>query len=121
MKEGQMPKLSPVLKLNNGVEMPMLGLGVYLSGADQTALAVESAIASGYRLIDTAAAYGNEQQVGEGIARSGLARSELFVTTKLWMADFGYDQALHGFDASMGKLGLEYLDLYLLHWPSPST
>lgn len=112
---------SPLIKLNNGVAMPALGLGVYLSPPDQTASAVRSAIGSGYRLIDTAAAYGNEPQVGDGIAGSGIKRDELFVTTKLWIADYGHDEALRAFDASMGKLKLDYLDLYLLHWPAPST
>jgi diketogulonate reductase-like aldo/keto reductase len=112
---------SPLITLNNGVQMPALGLGVYLSPPDQTATAVEAAIGSGYRLIDTAAAYGNEQQVGEGIRRSGIARAEVFVTTKLWISDYGYDQALRSFDTSLGRLGVEYLDLYLLHWPTPST
>ena len=111
---------SPLERLNNGVQMPALGLGTYLSPREQTADAVECAIATGYRLIDAAAGYGNEQQVGEGIARSGIARSDLFVTTKLWIADYGYEQALRGFDASLRRLGLEYLDLYLLHWPVPS-
>jgi diketogulonate reductase-like aldo/keto reductase len=111
----------PTFKLNNGVEMPALGLGVYLSAPEKTATAVQNAIESGYRLIDTAAAYGNEQQVGEGIARSGVKRDELFVTTKLWIADYGYDQALRAFDASLDRLGFDFLDLYLLHWPAPST
>jgi diketogulonate reductase-like aldo/keto reductase len=106
--------------LNNGVQLPVLGLGVYLSPPDHTADAVHTAIECGYRLIDTAAAYGNEQQVGEGIARSSVKREELFVTTKLWIADYGYDQALRGFDASVSKLKLNYVDLYLLHWPAPS-
>lgn len=101
--------------------MPVLGLGVYLSTPEQTTQAVASAIADGYRLIDTAAAYGNERQVGEGIARSGIARSDVFVTTKLWISDFGYDSALRAFEASRRRLGLEYVDLYLLHWPVPSS
>lgn len=101
--------------------MPLLGLGVYLSTPEQTTQAVASAIADGYRLIDTAAAYGNERQVGEGIARSGIARSDVFVTTKLWISDFGYDSALRAFAASRRRLGLEYVDLYLLHWPVPSS
>lgn len=109
------------MKLNNGVEMPALGLGVYLSPPEQTAGAVRSAIGSGYRLIDTAAAYGNEREVGEGIAGSRVNRDELFVTTKLWIADYGHDEALRAFDVSMGKLKLDYLDLYLLHWPAPSS
>jgi diketogulonate reductase-like aldo/keto reductase len=100
--------------------MPALGLGVFLSQPEQTAAAVEAAIHSGYRLIDTAAAYFNERQVGEGIRRSGIDRSEMFVTTKLWMSDYGYDATLRAFDVSLRKLGLDYLDLYLLHWPVPS-
>lgn len=109
------------IKLNNGVHLPALGLGVFQSPPEQTVDAVTTAIAGGYRLIDTAAAYYNEQQVGEGLRRSGVARAELFVTTKLWMSDYGYDTALHAFDRSLRKLGLEYLDLYLLHWPAPSS
>jgi diketogulonate reductase-like aldo/keto reductase len=108
------------ITLNNGVQMPALGLGVFLSQPEQTAAAVEAAIRSGYRLIDTAAAYFNERQVGEGIRRSGIDRSEMFVTTKLWMSDYGYDATLRAFDVSLGKLGLDYLDLYLLHWPVPT-
>jgi 2,5-diketo-D-gluconate reductase A len=108
------------LTLNNGVEMPALGLGVFQSSPEETVGAVETALGAGYRLIDTAAGYFNERQVGEGIRRSGVDRSEIFVTTKLWVSDYGYDAALHGFDTSMAKLGLDYLDLYLLHWPLPS-
>lgn len=115
-----MPRV-PLVTLNNGVDMPMLGLGVYMTPGDQTARAVESALSAGYRMVDTAAAYGNEREVGEGVRRSGLNRSEVFVTTKLWMADYGYNNALRGFDASLEKLGLDYVDLYLLHWPAPST
>jgi diketogulonate reductase-like aldo/keto reductase len=100
--------------------MPALGLGVFLSPKEQTAQAVEWAIGDGYRLVDTAAVYNNERQVGEGIRLSGIARSEMFVTTKLWVTDFGYESALRAFDASMRRLGLDYLDLYLLHWPVPS-
>jgi diketogulonate reductase-like aldo/keto reductase len=105
------------IKLNNGVAMPNMGLGVFQSSPDDTVQAVTAALVTGYRLIDTAAAYGNEAQVGEGIRRSGIARDAIFVQTKLWMTDYGYDEALHAFDRSMGKLGLETLDLYLLHWP----
>jgi diketogulonate reductase-like aldo/keto reductase len=112
---------SPLLTLNNGVEMPALGLGVYQSEPRDTGQAVETAIRNGYRLIDTAAAYFNEREVGEAIARSGVERGELFITTKLWMSDYGYDRALRAFDVSLRKLGLEYLDLYLLHWPVPSA
>jgi diketogulonate reductase-like aldo/keto reductase len=112
---------SPVFKLNNGIEMPVLGLGVFNSPPDTTMAAVRSAVTSGYRLIDTAAAYQNEQEVGEGIRASGIARDKLFVTTKLWMSDFGYDQTLHAFDRSLRRLGLDFLDLYLIHWPVPSV
>src|SRR5690606_17960940 len=108
---------SPLIPLNNGIEMPALGLGVFQSRPDETVGAVKDAIAVGYRLIDTAAVYRNEAQVGQGIAQSGIDRSELFVTTKAWISDYGFDQTLHAFDRSMGKLGLEQLDLYLLHWP----
>jgi diketogulonate reductase-like aldo/keto reductase len=111
---------SSLIILNNGVKMPAFGLGVYQSTPEQTAGAVETAIANGYRLVDTAAAYDNEAQVGEGITRSGIDRSEMFVTTKLWISDYGYDRALRAFDVSLRKLGLEYVDLYLLHWPVPS-
>jgi diketogulonate reductase-like aldo/keto reductase len=111
---------SPYLDLNNGVKMPQLGLGVFLSPKEQTADAVVAAIEQGYRLIDTAAVYGNERQVGEGLRRSGIDRAEVFVTTKLWVSDYGYEAALRAFDASLGRLGLDYLDLYLLHWPVPS-
>jgi len=108
-----------MMALNNGVKMPALGLGVCQSSFEQTAHVVETAIASGYRLIDTAAAYFNEQQVGEGIRRSGIDRAEIFVTTKLWISDYGYESALRAFDVSQSKLGLDYVDLYLLHWPVP--
>src|SRR6266700_574120 len=111
---------SPLLTLNNGVEMPALGLGVLRSSGEQTTGAVEAGILSGYRLIDTAVAYLNEQQVGEGIARSGVDRSEMFVTTKLWISDYGYEPALRGFDGCLRRLGLDYVDLFLLHHPVPS-
>lgn len=110
---------APLLTLNNGVVMPSLGLGVFQSGPQETIDAVRTALADGYRLIDTAAAYGNEAEVGEGIRTSGVARSEVFVTTKLKPDDYGYDAALKAFDASMEALGLDVLDLYLLHWPTP--
>jgi diketogulonate reductase-like aldo/keto reductase len=109
-----------LVSLNNGVQMPVLGLGTLRCSAEQVANVVEAAIESGYRLIDTAAAYGNEQQVGEGIARSGIRRSEMFVTTKLWITDYGFEATLRSFDESMATLRLDYVDLYLLHWPVPS-
>jgi diketogulonate reductase-like aldo/keto reductase len=107
--------------LNNGVKLPALGLGVFQSAPDVTASAVVTAVQHGYRLIDTAAAYFNEREVGEGIKRSGIDRGELFITTKLWMSDYGYERALRAFDISMRKLDLDYLDLYLLHWPVPTA
>jgi diketogulonate reductase-like aldo/keto reductase len=109
------------LDLNNGVRMPALGLGVFLTPPDETAAVVTTAVEHGYRLIDTAAAYSNERQVGEGIRRSGVDRADLFVTTKLWLGHYGYESTLRAFDASLRRLGLEYVDLYLLHWPVPSN
>ncbi|WP_304952631.1 aldo/keto reductase [Xylophilus sp. ASV27] len=100
--------------------MPALGLGVYQSSPEQTVNAVATALACGYRLIDTAAAYGNEAQVGEAVRRSGIDRAEIFVTSKAWISDYGYDATLHAFDRSLRKLGLDSLDLYLLHWPMPT-
>src|SRR5436309_5954065 len=108
------------LTLNNGVEMPALGLGVFQSPPAETAGAVEAAITNGYRLIDTAAAYMNEREVGEGIRRSGIDRDEMFVTTKLWISDYGYKPALRGFDGCLRRLGFDYVDLFLLHHPVPS-
>lgn len=107
------------LKLNNGVTMPALGLGVFQSPPEETTAAVQTALEVGYRHIDTAAAYGNEREVGEGIRRSGLDRSEVFLETKVWVSDYGYDEALHAWDKSAGKLGLEQLDLFILHQPAP--
>ncbi|MFF3001907.1 aldo/keto reductase [Kitasatospora sp. NPDC057940] len=110
----------PTVKLNNGVEMPQLGFGVFQVPDDETTAAVTSALEAGYRSIDTAAIYGNETGVGRALAASGLPREDLFVTTKLWNADQGYDATLRAFDASLAKLGLAYLDLYLIHWPTPA-
>src|SRR3954468_14269225 len=109
----------PSIKLNNGVEMPQLGYGVFQVPRQETYDAVTEALRAGYRSIDTAAAYGNEEGVGRAIADSGIARDDLFVTTKLWNADHGYDEALRAFDRSSELLGLEQLDLYLIHWPAP--
>jgi len=108
------------LILNNGVEMPALGFGVFQTPPDVTANAVHTALATGYRLIDTAAAYGNEREVGEAIRRSGLARDEVFIETKVWISDYGYDQTLHAFDKSAGKLGTDRIDLLILHQALPS-
>lgn len=112
---------SPVYTLNNGIEMPAIGLGVFRSEPEKTVAAVRSAVANGYRLVDTAAAYMNEEQVGEGIRESGVPREEIFVTTKVWMTDYGYERTLHAFDRSLRKLGFDYLDLYMIHWPCPSA
>ena len=111
---------SPLLTLNNGVQMPAIGLGVFQSSPEDTVTAIESAIAAGYRLIDTAASYFNERQVGEGVRRSGISRDHIFIETKVWISDYGYEATLHAFDKSAGKLGVERLDLLLLHQPLPS-
>jgi diketogulonate reductase-like aldo/keto reductase len=115
-----MEKRSPLLTLSNGVQIPALGLGVFQNPPEQTVAAVESALARGYRLVDTAASYFNERQVGEGIRRSGLDRNDVFLETKVWISDYGYDSTLHAFDKSAGKLGVDRLDLLLLHQPLPS-
>lgn len=104
--------------LNNGVKMPWLGLGVWKAkDGEEVKGAVRSAIESGYRSIDTAAVYGNEVGVGEGIRQAGIDRDQLFITTKVWNADQGYDSTLKAFDESVKRLGIETLDLYLIHWP----
>src|SRR4051794_21767496 len=110
---------TPALKLNNDVTMPALGLGVFQSPPEEPVAAVAAALDAGYRHIDTAAAYGNEREVGEGIRRSGLDRSELFLETKVWITDYGYDETLHGFDKSAGKLGIDRIDLLILHQALP--
>lgn len=107
--------------LNNGIVMPSIGLGVFQTPPDATISAVSEALRLGYRLIDTAAAYGNEREVGEAIRRSGRARDELFVETKVWISDYGYEQTLHAFEKSAAKLGLDHIDLLLLHQPLPSA
>jgi 2,5-diketo-D-gluconate reductase A len=107
----------PRLELNNGVQMPVLGFGVYQVPAERTEQVVSDALAAGYRSIDTAAAYGNEEAVGRAIAASGIPRDELFVTTKLWIQDVGEGKARRAFEASLGRLGLDYVDLYLIHQP----
>ncbi|RKT54053.1 aldo/keto reductase [Saccharothrix australiensis] len=110
--------MTTTITLNNGVTMPQLGFGVFQVSTEDTEAAVSEALRVGYRSIDTAAAYGNEEPVGRALAASGVARDELFVTTKLWNTDQGYDEALRAFDTSIGKLGLDRVDLYLIHWPA---
>lgn len=111
----------PAVTLNSGVRMPQLGFGVFQVSDGDTTDAVSHALAAGYRSIDTAAIYGNEAGTGRAIAESGINRGDLFITSKLWVADLGYDATLAAFDASLDKLGLDYLDLYLIHWPAPAT
>jgi diketogulonate reductase-like aldo/keto reductase len=108
------------LTLNNGVEMPALGFGVFQTPPDETREAVEAALATGYRHIDTAAAYGNERGVGEAVRSSGLGRDDVFLETKIWISDYGYDETLHGFEKSAGKLGVDRIDLLILHQALPS-
>ncbi|SNS49534.1 aldo/keto reductase [Rhodococcoides kyotonense] len=109
---------TPNLTLNSGTTIPQLGLGVWQAADAETEHAVRYALDdAGYRHIDTAAAYGNEEAVGRGISSSSVAREDIFVTTKLWNSDQGYEPALAAFDVSLGKLGLDYVDLYLIHWP----
>ncbi|MFJ9927851.1 aldo/keto reductase [Streptomyces misionensis] len=110
----------PTVTLDNGVEIPQLGFGVFQVPDEQTTAAVTSALEAGYRSIDTAAIYGNETGVGRALAAAALPREELFVTTKVWNADQGYDATLRAFDTSLAKLGLDYVDLYLIHWPTPA-
>ncbi|MER6141830.1 aldo/keto reductase [Streptomyces sparsogenes] len=110
----------PTVTLNNGVQIPQLGFGVFQVPDVETAAAVTAALEAGYRSIDTAAIYGNESGVGKALADSGIARDDLFITTKLWNSDQGYDATLKAFDASLDKLGLDHVDLYLIHWPTPA-
>ena len=108
-----------ILTLNNGVTLNALGLGVFQTPSDETRDAVTAALAGGYRHIDTAAAYGNERQVGEAVAASDLDRSEVFIETKIWISDYGYDETLHGFEKSARKLGVDQIDLLILHQALP--
>ncbi|KHL97556.1 glyoxal reductase [Paenibacillus sp. IHB B 3415] len=113
-----MMNLKSTTKLANGVEMPWFGLGVFKVQEGQEVVdSVKAAIKAGYRSIDTATVYGNEEGVGQAIRESGVARNELFITTKVWNNDQGYDSTLAAFDLSLSKLGLDYVDLYLVHWP----
>src|SRR3954468_23278961 len=112
---------TPDLTLNNDVTMPALGLGVFQTPADETRAAVRAALDAGYRHIDTAAAYGNEKQVGEAVHGADVDRSEFFLETKIWISDYGYDETLHGFDKSAAKLGVDQIDLLILHQALPSA
>ncbi|HEY0258615.1 MAG TPA: aldo/keto reductase, partial [Lacisediminihabitans sp.] len=114
------PAAPPTVTMNDGRTIPQLGLGVYKVADAQAATVVTTAIAAGYRHIDTAKLYGNERGVGDGIRASGLDRDQIFVTTKVWDDDHGYDSTLRAFDTSLGRLGFDYVDLYLIHWPVPS-
>ena len=111
----------PNLTLENGVELPALGLGVFQTPPDETRDAVRAALDAGYRHIDTAAAYGNEREVGEAVRASGLDRDDVFLETKIWISDYGYDETLHGFEKGAGKLGVEQIDLLILHQALPSA
>lgn len=111
----------PTITLNNAITMPQIGLGVWQAqDGDEVVAAVTTALNTGYRLIDTAAVYGNEAGVGQAIALSGVPRNEIFVTTKVWNGDQGYNSTLDAFDASLKRLGLDFIDLYLIHWPAPA-
>lgn len=113
-----MQTMKKTLKLHDGYDIPILGFGVYQSPpGNETFAAVKMAFEAGYRHVDTASLYDNEEDVGEAVRQSGLRRSEVFVTTKLWNSDHGYDRALKAFDESLQRLGFDYVDLYLLHWP----
>ena len=114
-----MTKNWPNVTLNNGVLMPQLGYGVFQIGNEETARCVRDAVAAGYRSIDTAMVYGNEAGTGEGIRTCGVPREELFITTKVWNTDQGCEKTLASFEQSLKNLGLDYLDLYLVHWPVP--
>lgn len=111
--------LSPTLTLADGNTIPQLGLGVYKTTDAEAAAAVETALEAGYRLVDTAAMYENERGVGDAIRRSGIPRDEIIVATKVWHADNGYDSTLRSFDESLARLGLDHLDVYMIHWPAP--
>lgn len=110
-----------MLTLNNGVQMPAQGFGVFQSAPEETVDAVLHALKVGYRHIDTAAAYLNEREVGQAIAQSGILREEIFVETKVWITDYGYEATLHAFEKASAKLGLDYIDLFILHQPATNT
>src|SRR3954452_15487437 len=112
---------TPDITLSNGTQIPALGLGVFQTPPEETRDAVSAALDAGYRHIDTAAAYGNEREVGEAVQASGLDRSDVFLETKIWISDYGYDETLHGFEKSAAKLGVEQIDLLILHQALPSA
>ena len=112
-----MKKITDCFELTNGVKVPCLGFGTYLTPEDETKASVVEAIKAGYRHIDTAKAYGNEVPVGEAIKEAGIAREEIFVTTKHWITDRGYKNTVEAIDESLKNLGMDYMDLYLIHWP----
>jgi 2,5-diketo-D-gluconate reductase A len=112
---------SPSVILNDGNSIPQVGLGVFKTPPDETERAVATALDAGYRHIDTAFVYGNEAETGLAVAKSGIARDEVFITTKVWNSDQGYDSTLTAFDASLHRLGVDHLDLYLIHWPMPAA
>ena len=109
------------ITLNNGVELPALGFGVFQTPPDETRNAVRAALDAGYRHVDTAAAYGNEREVGDAVTSSEVDRSQVFLETKIWISDYGYDETLHGYEKSAGKLGVDQIDLLILHQPLPSA
>ncbi len=110
---------NPKIKLNNGQLIPQVGLGVYKLNGESAEPLILSAFETGYRRIDTAAFYGNEAEVGSAVRNSGLARDEIFITTKIWKDDHGFDRALTAIDASLSRLNIDYIDMLLIHWPSP--
>ncbi|WP_020112876.1 aldo/keto reductase [Rhodococcus sp. 114MFTsu3.1] len=111
--------MTETILLNNGVRMPSAGFGVFQSAPEETAIAVETALKAGYRLVDTAAGYGNEREVGDGLRRSGVDRNDVFLETKVWVSDYGFDETLHAFDKSASKFGVSQIDLLILHQPMP--
>jgi 2,5-diketo-D-gluconate reductase A len=113
--------MTTTVTLNNGVVMPAIGLGVFQTPPEETTAAVRAALNTGYRHVDTAAAYGNEREAGQAIADSRVDRSEVFIETKVWISDYGYQQTLHAFDKSAGKLGVDQVDLLILHQALPSA
>ena len=111
----------PSIELHDGIQIPQLGFGVFLVPPEDTQETVERALEIGYRHIDTAAAYRNEREVGRAISESGVPRDDLFLETKVWISDYGFDETLHAFDKSAGKLGVDRLDLFILHQPLPTA